>query len=121
MLTNRHVLPTAAIADKAQVVFRWQNAEGEFLNKKNYAREVRLDSSQLFLASADLDTALVAIDDAYRLVLSKVKPVLLDSREPRNGDPVCFIGHPAGMPEQQRSVGECLPAQLDSALVHSSQ
>ena len=88
-------------------VFRWQNVEGEFLNKKNYPREVRLDSSQLFLASAELDAALVAIDDSYRTVLGKVKPVLLDSREPRNGDPVCFIGHPAGSLEQQRSMGTC--------------
>ena len=116
VLTNRHVLPTAAIADKAQVVFRWQSAEGEFLNKKNYPREVRLDSSQLFLANTELDVALIAIDDSYRTVLSQVKPVLLESREPRNGDPVCFIGHPAGMPEQQRSVGGCLHGQLDSAL-----
>ncbi len=51
---------------------------------------------------------MVAIDDSYRTVLSQVKPVLYDSREPRNGDPVCFIGHPAGMLEQRRSVGECL-------------
>ena len=106
VLTNRHVLPTAAIADKAQVVFRWQNAEGEFLNKKNYAREVRLDSSQLFLASAELDVALVAIDDSYRTVLSQVKPVPLDSREPRIGDHVNIIGHPGGILEQQRSSGQ---------------
>ena len=105
VLTNRHVLPTAAIADKAQVVFRWQSAEGEFLNKKNYPREVRLDSSQLFLASAELDAALVAIDDSYRTVLSQVKPVLLDSREPYIGEYVNVIGHPAGALEQQRSSG----------------
>ncbi len=28
VLTNLHALPTAAIADKAQVVLHWQNAEG---------------------------------------------------------------------------------------------
>ncbi len=47
-------------------MFRWQNAEDEFLNKKNYAREVRLDSSQLFLASAELQMFLVAVDDSHR-------------------------------------------------------
>ena len=48
-------LITVRVADKAQVVLRCQNAEaeGECLNKKNYAREVRLDSDQLFLENAE--------------------------------------------------------------------
>jgi len=51
--------------------FLWQNANGEFLNNKDYPREVRLGSSQLNLHNAELDLAQVFVDDSYRTVLSR--------------------------------------------------
>lgn len=98
MLTNHHVLPAQAIAEKSFVEF---NVEEDLAGKLSPPVRYELDAST-HVAHADLDCCLIKIkEDPNRPPLADWGTLVLETiKAPTVGEHVTIIQHPAGGPKQ---------------------
>jgi V8-like Glu-specific endopeptidase len=97
LLTNHHVLPSAAQAKRSVVEFNYQeNASGEMQSSE----VVELQPETLFLADADLDYALIAVAAEPGLAAYGWLPLISDLGKVLVGETVNIIQHPNGEPKQ---------------------
>lgn len=97
LLTNHHVLPTAAQARRSLVEFNYQeSASGEI-----QASEVfDLAPTELFLCDLEHDYALVAVAPKPALAAYGWLPLIEDQGKVLVGETVNIIQHPNGEPKQ---------------------
>jgi V8-like Glu-specific endopeptidase/surfactin synthase thioesterase subunit len=97
LLTNHHVLPTAAQARRSLVEFNYQeSASGEI-----QASEVfDLAPTELFLSDLEHDYALVAVAPKPELAAYGWLPLIEDTGKLLVGETVNIIQHPNGEPKQ---------------------
>lgn len=97
LLTNHHVLSSAAQARRSVVEFNYQeSASGEMQSSE----VVALQPDTLFLADADLDYALIAVAAEPGLGTYGWLPLISDPGKVLVGETVNIIQHPNGEPKQ---------------------
>ncbi|MFM7264459.1 MAG: trypsin-like peptidase domain-containing protein [Cyanobium sp.] len=97
LLTNHHVLASAAQAKRSMVEFNFQeSANAEMMPSRTFA----LAPSTLFLSDADLDYALVAVAADAQLRTYGWLPLIEEQGKLLVGETVNIIQHPNGEPKQ---------------------
>ena len=97
LLTNQHVLPSAAAARRSTVEFNYQeNANGAI----QASTMVTLAPQELFLSDEQLDYALVAVAPEPGLAAFGWLPLIEDPGKLLVGETVNIIQHPNGEPKQ---------------------
>lgn len=97
LLTNHHVLPSAACAKRSAVEFNYQeSAAGEIQATEVFA----LAPDELFLCDSELDYALVAVAPEPGLAAYGWLPLIADLGKLLVGETVNIIQHPNGEPKQ---------------------
>lgn len=97
LLTNQHVLPSAAAASRSTVEFNYQeNASGAI----QASTMVSLAPQELFLSDEQLDYALVAVAPEPGLAACGWLPLIEDQGKLLVGETVNIIQHPNGEPKQ---------------------
>lgn len=97
LLTNHHVLPSAASAKRSLAEFNYQeSAAGEIQATEVFA----LAPDELFLCDSELDYALVALAPEPGLAAYGWMPLIADLGKLLVGETVNIIQHPNGEPKQ---------------------
>ena len=97
LLTNHHVLPSAASAKRSLAEFNYQeSAAGEIQASEVFT----LAPSELFLCDSELDYALVAVAPEPGLAAYGWLPLIADLGKLLVGETVNIIQHPNGEPKQ---------------------
>ncbi|RMI14099.1 endonuclease [Cellulomonas triticagri] len=97
LLTNHHVLPDAAVAADALLELEYQEGTD---GRPRAVTTVVLDPATLFVADAELDFALVAVEPVADLARFGWLPLTAAQGTVVVGEEVTIVQHPAGRPKE---------------------